>query len=133
MTAEYVQVTRQLKLEATGGADSATIPLEIGTPYRHLIVWAKADGGTINVNVQPVYMGVNEGSATNLTTNAPTSAFQSSVDEIRPATRPEAIRKHPNDESKAFTPTFEVVVTNAAAAPVTVNLYMLAAATPGAT
>ena len=135
MNAEYQTLSRYLKLDDTGGApaNTVTIPFHSGSPYRHLTVWARvvADG-TINVDFQPRFIGVDEGSAVNVATTTPTKIFQAGVDEIRPPSSSSNLKKHPDDEAPALLPLFEMVVINSSATvPVVVHLYMTLAASPG--
>lgn len=131
MSAEYLLLTRSLKLDDTGGDNTVTVPFEAGTPYRHLIAWAKVTGnGTINVDFQPIFADTNEGSAVNVADTNMTKIFQAAVDEIRPPSR--GIKKNPNDTANVLLPLWELEITNQSGTdPVTVNLYIIAAATPG--
>lgn len=134
MNAEYVLVARQVTLEAVGGNDAIVIPFEVGTPYRHLTVWAKANtpSGTPDVDYQAVFMGVNEGAAVTVTDANPTKVFQAAADEIRPPTRPlQQQNKHPDDSSPPIAATFAMDVSNDGATPVTINIWIMAAAAPG--
>lgn len=133
MNAEYLLLTRSIKLDDTGGAPNnvVTIPFYSGTPYRHLTAWAKVTGnGTIDVDFQPRFALTDEGSAVNVADSNITKVFQSAVDELRPPSR--GINKHPDDVAPAISPLWELVITNSSATvPVTVNLYIMAAASPG--
>jgi hypothetical protein len=130
MNVEHLQLSRRVVLEATGGADAITVTLESGTPYRHLNMWVKAAGiGTIDVTAQPLYGGVADGSPTAVGNSNPTKVFQIPVEEVRPATR--ITRKHPDDMGKAASLKPELLLTNNAAAPVQVSIYLMAMATPG--
>ena len=132
MNAEYALVTRQFKLEAVGGADQLTISLNVGTPYRHLTIWAKASiaaGDSIDVDYQAIFMGIDEGVAVTVIDANPTKVFQAATDELRPPTR--VIVKHPDDAGPVAPATFEMNISNDAANPVTINFYMMAAAAPG--
>jgi hypothetical protein len=128
MNAEYLQLTRRVNLEASGGADSITIEFESGTPYRHLAMWIYSQS-VPNLTAQPLYGGVNDGSSTNVNTAGMTKVFQAVVDEIRPATR--GINKHPSDGRPAFIVKPALKITNNAANPILISIYMIAAATPG--
>jgi len=116
-------------LAATGGADTITLSLESGTPYRHYIAWAKVHASTINVSIQPQFGGENDGAVVNIITAPPVKVFQVPQEEVRPPTR--GINKHPNDASVPVALKSELVITNLAAVEATVDVYIMAAATPG--
>lgn len=128
MNAEYLQLTRRVNLEASGGADSVTIELNSGTPYRHLVMWIYSQA-TPNLTAQPLYGGINDGASVNVTTPGMTKVFQAAVDEIRPATR--VVVKHPSDIGPAFSAKPALEITNSAANPVMISIYVIAAASPG--
>lgn len=129
MNAEYLSLTRAFQLAANGG--NKTIPFETGTPYRHLVMWTKLSGtGSINVDFQPILGNTDEGSAVNITDTDFQKVFQSPTDEIRPPSR--GVVKHPDDAMVVQSSLWEVLVTNQDPTdPVTVNLYIMAAASPG--
>jgi hypothetical protein len=129
MNVEHLQLVRRVVLEATGGADTITLTLESGTPYRHLNMWVRARGpGTIDVTAQPLFGGVNDGSSTAVGDSNPTKVFQITIEEVRPATR---LLKHPNDDVAAESLKSELQLTNNAAADVEISIYIMAMATPG--
>jgi hypothetical protein len=129
MNAEFIQLIRNVNVAANGG--TATIELESGTPYRHFIVWAKVSQlGVIDIDAQPIYAGQNDGSAVNITSTDITKVFQCPVDEIRPATR--GLIKHADDTGPAFSAKPGVLLTNNnLTIDANVNIYMIAAASPG--
>ncbi len=132
MNAEWLLVARHLKLEAVGGADAVIIDFPSGAPYRHLIVWAEAivaPGDVTDVDIQPIFAGIDEGTVITLTTAGLANRFQAAVDEIRPPSR--GINKHPKDEAVPREPLFQVEVSNDAVNAVAVNVFIMAAASPG--
>ena len=136
MNVEHILVARRLKLEPFGpGPDPApgsqiTVALESGTPYRHYMAWAKAFATTIDVDIQPRFGGQDDGAVVNITTNPPIQVFKVPIEEIRPPTR---LTKPQN--GNVLLPTIlksELIVTNKVAdKPATVDVFMMAAATPG--
>ncbi len=129
MNADWQVLTRKVNLEASGGNDTATFGLELGSPYRHLTMWVFVAGDSPNVNAQPKFGGVNDGSVVNITSNGMTKVFQVGVDEIRPPSR--RLDKHPDDTGPVFAPKSELQVTNADAAPVELHIYILCSASVG--
>jgi len=129
MNVTHLELARRIKLEAAGGADSATLTLESGTPYRHYCAWVKVYATTINVSVQPKFGGENDGAAVVVNTAPPNKVFQVPIEEWRPSTR--LNKKHPDDESLPVILKSELVITNSAAVPAVVDVWMMAAATPG--
>ena len=129
MNVEHLLVAKRLTLEATGGADTATLALESGTPYRHYMAWVKVYSGTINVSVQPKFGGENDGAAVVVNTALPSKVFQVPIEELRPPTR---LTKPQNaTEALPLVLKSELVITNSAAVVATVDVFMMAAATPG--
>jgi hypothetical protein len=131
MNVEHLQLTRKIALTASGGAkDTETITLESGYPYRHLCMWVRVLGtGVINVSAQPLFGGVNDGYATAIADTDPVKVFQVTQEELRPATR--GIQKHPDDPGVVEPLKSELQLTNGGAGAVQVNVFILAAATPG--
>lgn len=127
--AEYLQLAKKVVLAPTGSpGDAITVALESGTPYRHYIAWVHvAGGGTIDVDAQPLFAGENDGVLTNFAAAGAQKVFQVTQEEIRPATRL-------NIKDQLQIPTLlksELEITNNGANPVTISIYMLAAAAPG--
>lgn len=123
--AEYQQLVKTYKL---ANGESAKATLETGTPYRHLTVWGRvAGGGVINVSMQPMFGGVNDGSAVVFSTAGHQKVFQVTPEEVRPATR--GFPKELEPQPKALKS--EINITNSGANPVEVNLFMICAAAPG--
>jgi hypothetical protein len=129
MNVEHLLVARRVVLEATGGADVVTVAVESGTPYRHYMAWVKVYAATINVSVQPLFGGQNDGAAVVINTAPPNKVIQVPIEEIRPPTN--NIQKHPDDMSPPIVLKSELQITNSAAVPATVDIWMIAAATPG--
>lgn len=132
--AQYIQLTRRIKV---GPSSSETIVFRSSTPYRHYQVWVKCGnvpGGSPNVDAQPLIGTegnfINNGSATNITDDAPNMVFQVGQEEIRPATSGHA--KHPDDLGPAPTILSAMMITNNdGAETVEVSVYMLATGTIG--
>jgi len=129
MNVEHLLVTRKVTLEASGGADNILISLNAGTPYRHYLAWVAASGATINVVVQPLFGKANDGASTNIVSLTPAKVIQVPIEEIRPPTR--GVHKHPDDIAPPVVMASELDITNNAATPVDVTVYMIAAATIG--
>jgi len=128
---EYVQLSRRIKLPATGDpAAIQTIPFEHGSPYEKLNIWMTVAGaGTVNVSAQPKFAGANDGAATAFNTNNSTKKiFMQTVGEIRPGSRPPP--KSASDTASAIPPKTELLITNAGAGEVNIDLFMCAN-TPG--
>ena len=108
MLAEHLQLTRRFRLVP---GTPQTLTLESGTPYRHTTMWVRVNSeATVNVNAQPQFGGINDGSAVVLTDSTPTKVFQVTVEEVRPATR--LTNKHSDDSVKAESMKSELVLTN---------------------
>ncbi len=130
MNVEHLQLVRRVKLEASGGADTITLTLESGTPYRHLNMWVRARSiAAVNVIAQPLFGGANDGASTAVGYSDPTKVFQVTLEEVRPATR--IVVKLPDDSAPAESLKPQLQLTNNAAAVVDISIYMMAMATPG--
>lgn len=130
MNVEHLQLVRRIKLEASGGADTTTIALESGTPYRHLNMWVRVRSiAAVNVTAQPLYGGVNDGAATAVGDSNPIKVYQIPLEEMRPATR--ITVKHPDDSDAAESLKPALKLTNNAAAVADISVYIMATATPG--
>ena len=131
MNAEYILVARKLLLAAGG---TATLALEVGTPYRNYTAWAIIDHPVValspDVDIQPLFGGENDGLVVNITDNNPTKIFQITAEEVRPPTR--GIKKHPDDASPPVALKSELLITNShATLDVGLTVYMMASANIG--
>lgn len=125
MNTEYLQLVRLIKLEASGGANEATINFESGLPYHHLTMWVHASStATVNVTAQPLFGGVNDGSSTAVGDSNPKRVFVMTNYEIRPSTT--IVNKHPSDSSPPRPLKSALKLTNAAAAVVEMAIYITA-------
>ena len=131
MNAEYIQLIRHVDLAKSGVGDSITLEIESGTPYRHLTIWMH--GNVNNINFQPKFGNVDDGSAVNVTGGVVVQKiFQMDADEIRPATR--NIPKYSNDGAPPAPMKTSIDITNKnPTGPVRINVYIVAAAAPGGT
>jgi len=128
--AEYLQLVKKVELAALAGApaNAALFTLESGTPYRHCTSWVHVAGaGIINVDVQPLIGGANDGAVVNFSSSGVKKVFQVTPEELRPATR-----FNISDPTQIpFIIKSELQITNKGANPVVISVYMLAAAAPG--
>ena len=128
MNGEYVLVSKKIELEATGGADTVSIPVPFGMPVRHLTAWVHTGKpGVLNVVAQPKLLGGNDGSSTNITAAGIVKIFQAAADEIRPPSS--LIPQYTSAE--VCIPTWEIELVNNAAAALTLHLYVCAAGSVG--
>ena len=126
--AEYLQHTRRIVLGATGGGqDVATVVLEVGIPYRNYTAWVHI-GDAENVTAQPLFAEQNDGASTLVNTAGMRKVFQVPAEELRPATQ---LQKNSADAAPAYGPKSALRLTNNAATPVTVSVYLLAVAAQG--
>ncbi len=129
MNGDWQQLTRRIFLADSGG--TVTLPFPLGSPNRHLVAWVHIgdSAAAINVDAQPRFANINEGSAVNITAAGLTKVFQVGVDEIRPQSR--NLSSHVDDDAPAFEPVFDLVVTNNGAASVIASIYIIAALSVG--
>ena len=128
MNNEYLQVSRELRLGASGGGDDVVdVVLESGTPYRHAAIFVIGEAS--NIRAQPKFGEINDGSFTNISGIVAEKIFQMPIDEIRPATR--NLSKHPGDQHAPTPIKTSITITNNAASPANIGVYITAAAAPG--
>jgi len=132
MNAEYLQLARQIKLAAAGGANVTTISFEFGAPYHHLTMWVRANtiGGTVNVTAQPLFGDVNNGTSTAVGNSTPTKVYQMADFEMRPATN--ITIKHPSDINPATPLKSALKLTNNDSSGVEISVFMVAISAAGA-
>jgi hypothetical protein len=129
MAADYIQLTRRITLAATGGpGDIATVTFESGSPYIRYTAWVHS-GNTPNVSAQPMLAGQNDGAAVVVNAAGAKKVFQAAADEVRPATQ--GLSKQSDDVAPAIPIKSEVKLTNLAATPVTLHVYIMAAVLGG--
>jgi hypothetical protein len=84
----------------TGGT-TVTLTFESGIPYANFVAWVRLLSGTgvIDVDVQPMFGGSDDGSPVNFAAESTQKVFQMAVDEIRP---PTSVQAHPDDAGAAY-------------------------------
>ena len=81
----YVQVNKVVTLAPTGQPGSVVVvELDVGMPYFQYCAWVA--GSATNVSVQPLFGGLNDGSAFVVNTTVAKKVLQTAVEELRPAT-----------------------------------------------
>ena len=87
MQTSFIQLTKTIELAATGdlgGNDVVVVGFESGTPYTNLCMFAS--GTVVTVTAQPLLGGQNDGASTALAGTVAKKVFQTTANEIRPAT-----------------------------------------------
>lgn len=77
----YFQIAKKVEIPASS---AVTVEIESGVPYYNMVIYL--NGNAINLSVQPMFGGANDGVATAVAAPIHTKIYQMSQDLVRPAT-----------------------------------------------